>query len=160
MSKTVSISPFILSPKSNKRHKQCSSDINDNTSINIIQTDNLSGNFAPNEKEINQIKAEFKQYSQDYGLFINELNFWKKILDKRFETFIKNIKDFMNNDDFKFVEDFDSESSSFNEFLRLKNIYYNIFEKTKNVNEVLYKPFLNVLDFSQVKRLLNELTYI
>ena len=157
MSKTVSISPFILSPKSNKRHKQCSSDINDNTSINIIQTDKLSGNFAPNEKEINQIKAEFKQYSQDYGLFINELNFWKKILDKRFETFIKNIKDFMNNDDFKFAEDFDSESSSFNEFLRLKNIYYNIFEKTKNVNEVLYKPFLNVLDFSQVKRLLNEL---
>ena len=88
MSKTTSISPFVLSPKYIKKHKKCSSDVNENSSNNsIMLSENQYDNFVPNTKEINLLKSEINQYSRDYSLLISELNFWKKIIDKKVGTF-------------------------------------------------------------------------
>jgi len=158
MSKTTSISPFILSPKYIKKHKKCSSDVNENSSNNsIMLSENQYDNFVPNTKEINLLKSEINQYSRDYSLLISELNFWKKIIDKKVGTFLKNIQDFMENDEIKFVTNFSSENANFNDFLKFKKIYYNTFQKIPLDNNNLCKPFMNVHDFSLSKSILNEL---
>ena len=158
MSKTTSISPFILSPQYIKKHNKCSSDINENSSNkSILLSENQYDNFVPNEKEINLLKNEINQYSRDYSLLISELNFWKKIFDKKVGTFLKNIQDFMENDDIKFVANFRSENANFNDFLKFKKIYYNTFQKISSENNNLSKPFMNVHDFSLSKSILNEL---
>ena len=158
MSKTTSISPFVLSPKYIKKHQKCSSDINDNSLNNsIMLTQNQYDNFVPNETEINLLKNEVNQYTRDYSLLISELNFWKKILDKKVGTFLKNIQDFMGNEDIKFVENFNSENANFNDFLKFKKIYYNTFHKAPKENNNLSKPFFNAHDFSLSKSVLNEL---
>ena len=81
------ISPFTLSPKFNKRHKKCSSDINENYSNKIDLLENVHKKYALKEEEIISLKNEFNKYSHDYGLLISELNFWKKILDKKYVNF-------------------------------------------------------------------------
>lgn len=116
MSKTVSISPFVLTPKIIRKHKKCSSAISENPPNNILKMEHLYDNFVPNKEEINQLKNEFNQYIHDYGLLISELNFWKKNLDKKFGTFLKNIQELIGNDDIKFVNNFNSECACFNDF--------------------------------------------
>ena len=144
------ISPFTLSPKFNKRHKKCSSDINENYSNKIDLLENVHKKYALKEEEIISLKNEFNKYSHDYGLLISELNFWKKILDKKICEFLKNIQDFMNNELFKFVQNFNHEKADFNDCIKFKKIFNETFR-------TIYKPFMNSNDFSLSKSLLNEL---
>ena len=144
MNKILSISPFSFSPK---YHKHLFSDIN----YNQLDTFDLS------EKEINSLKAKMKKYSYDYGILISEMDFWKKILDKKFTSFIKNIQSFINNDDIKFVDNFNSKNAEFDDIIKFKKIYSNTLANQKNSNDKVYNPFLYENNFSLSKDISNLL---
>ena len=150
MNKSLSISSFSLSPNVIKKHKRFSSDINENPG-------NQYTNFIINEKIINLLKEEIMKYSKDYNLLISELNFWKKIFDKKILTFLNNIQGFLHFIDIKFVENFDSKFADTKDFLKLKSIYSYIFHGISNINKKIDMPFLNNKDFSLSKNILNEL---
>ena len=46
-----------------------------------------SKDFKPSSKEIHTLKKTIEKYLHDYNLLINELNFWKKVLDKKISYF-------------------------------------------------------------------------
>ena len=150
MNKSKTISPFTLSPIFNKKHKKCSSDINDNSTNIINLLENVHDNFVLNEEEINSLKNEFNKYSRDYSLLVSELNFWKKIFDKKIYEFLKNIQDFMCNELFKFIRNFSYDKANFNDCVKFKKIFNETFGN-KN------RPFMNERDFSLSKSILNEL---
>ena len=152
MNKTLSISPFSLSPNISKNHKRFSSYLNQKSS-NTLEYDP----HFPSEKEINSLKEKIKKYLYDYGLLISELNFWKKILDKKLTSFLKNIQNFIDNDDIKFVENYNRNNSDYKDNVRMKKIYDDIFVRNEKNNKNIYKPLFNDEDFSLSKNILNEL---
>ena len=152
MNKTLSISPFSLSPNISKNHKRFSSYLNQKSS-NTLEYDP----HFPSEKEINSLKEKIKKYLYDYGLLISELNFWKKILDKKLTSFFKNIQNFIDNDDIKFVENYNRNNSDYKDNVRMKKIYDDIFVRNEKNNKNIYKPLFNDEDFSLSKNILNEL---
>ena len=152
MSKILSISPFSLSPKYIKTHKRFSSDINEKTSNKL----NCNTQF-PNETEINLLKEKIKKYLNDYDLLVSELNFWKKILDKKLTSFLKNVQNVIDNDDIKFVENYTINNSAYKDYIRIKNIYNDTFSKCENDNNKIYKSLFNVEDYSLSLNILNEL---
>ena len=152
MNKMLSISPFTLSPKYIKKHKRFSSDINEK-SFNKLDY----GTHFPNEIEINLMKENIKKYLYDYGLLISELNFWKKILDKKLASFLKNVQSFIDNDDIKFVENYTLNNSDYKDYIRIKQIYDDTFSKCENANKKNNKPLFNDEDYSFSRNILNEL---
>ena len=128
MNQILSISPFSLSPK---YHKLFSSEVNGN------QYDT----FDLSEKEINSLKEKMKKYSHDYNLLISEMDFWKKILDKKITSFKKNIQCFVDND-IKFVDNFNYKNAEFDDVIKFKKIYSNTFTNQANGNDKIYNLFL------------------
>ena len=143
MNQILSISPFSLSPK---YHKLFSSEVNGN------QYDT----FELSEKEINSLKEKMKKYSHDYNLLISEMDFWKKILDKKITSFKKNIQCFVDND-IKFVDNFNYKNAEFDDVIKFKKIYSNTFTNQANGNDKIYNLFLNEHSFSLSKDILNLL---
>ena len=152
MSKMLSISPFSLSPKYIKKHKRFSSDINEKTLYKL----DCDSHFL-NETEINLMKEKIKKYLYDYGLLISELNFWKKILDKKLASFLKNVQSFIDNDDIKFVENYTINNSDYKDYIRIKKIYDDTFSKCENTNKKNKKPLFNDEDYSLSRNILNEI---
>ena len=143
MNQILSISPFSLSPK---YQKLLSSDVNGNQ----LDTFDLS------EKEINSLKEKMKKYLYDYCLLISEIDFWKKILDKKITSFKMNIQSFIDND-IKFVDNFTYKNAEFDDVIKFKKIYSNSFTNQANGNDKVYNLFLNEHSFSISKDILNLL---
>ena len=132
---------------------------NENRNKSSVQFDNC----ALNEKEFNSLKTEINKLLHDYSSLISELNFWKKVLDKKIATFMKNIQSCIDND-FNFVNNFGQNAQNNNNCLKLKEIYCSLFRKDINDNDLkqnftkdIIKPFLNSHDFIYSKNILNEI---
>ena len=124
--------------------------------------------LIPTYKEIKILKSEFKKYFHDYKMLLNEILFWKKILDKIIDDFANNIQVFNSNDDINFVENFSIENnSSYYELMRFRKLFSIMISKketkinnrisTKQNDENINMPFYNNEDFYKSKSILNEL---
>ena len=123
--------------------------------------------LIPTDKEIKLLKNEFKKYFHDYKMLLNEILFWKKLLDKKIEDFTNNIQMITSNDDIQFVENFNSvNNSNYYELMRFRKMYSlimlkketdinnNIFTKQNDNN--INMPFYNRQDFLMSKNVLKE----
>ena len=121
--------------------------------------------FQPSEKEINLLKKTIKKYCHDYNLLLNEMTFWKKIIDKKLSFFLKNIRIFNSNDDIKFVDNFDIDNACFGDLVKFKKIYSCIIPSNDNKisfnnkvpHDLQRMPLYNSQDFLLSKSVLNEL---
>ena len=135
-----------------------------------------SKNYKPTQKEIELLKQTIKKYYHDYNLLIEEVNFWKKGLDKKISYFIQNIQNFNSNDDIKFVENFDKNNNKFYDSIKFRKIYSYVMQNNSNNefdlnNKIInsysqnddckqsYKPFYNEQDFILSKNILKELIF-
>ena len=126
--------------------------------------------FIPIEKEINLLKRQIKKNSHDYKMLINEIEFWKKLLDKKLANFTNYIQMFNSCDDIDFIENFDLNNSNFNDFIRFRKIYNAIISENETdiKNNILMKcvqnnyneiniPFYNNQDLLIAQNILKEL---
>ena len=127
--------------------------------------------FIPTEKEIHTLKKTIKKYFHDYKMLLNELNFWKKLLDKKIAGFIQNFKNISSYEDVNFVDNFDIDDINFYDSIKFRKIYNSIMPNNSNEvelnNKILKKcrqnnyneynniPFYNNQDFLISKNILN-----
>ena len=135
-----------------------------------------SKNYKPTQKEIDSLKQAIKKYCHDYNLLVDEVNFWKKGLDKKISYFIQNIQNFNSNDDIKFVDNFDINNTNFHESMKFRKIYSYLMPNNSNNgfdlnNKIInsycqndndkqsYMPFYNEQDFLLTQNILKELIF-
>ena len=131
-----------------------------------------SKDFKPSSKEIHTLKKTIEKYLHDYNLLINELNFWKKVLDKKISYFTQNIQSFNSNENIKFIDEFNPNYTCFYEAIKFRKIYSCIIPENSNEIEInnkvineygknhrgeYYKPFYNSQDFLLSENILKEL---
>ena len=133
-----------------------------------------SKNYKPTQKEIDSLKKTIKKYCHDYNLLLDEINFWKKGLDKKISYFIQNIQNFNSNKDINFVNNFDINKTNFYDSMKFRKIYSYIMPNNSNNeldlnNKIInsysqndnnkqgYVPFYNEQDFILTHNILKEL---
>ena len=135
-----------------------------------------SKNYKPTQKEIDSLKKTIKKYCHDYNLLIDEINFWKKGLDKKISYFLQNIQNINSNDDINFVDNFDIKNTNFYDSMKFRKIYSYIMPNNSNNeldsnNKIIssysqndnykqnYMPFYNEQDFLLTQNILKELIF-
>ena len=127
--------------------------------------------FIPNEKEIGALKKTIYKYYHDYQLILNEIVFWKNLLEEKIACFKNNFRAYIANDNIiNFIDNYNRSNTCFSEAVKFRKIFSAIMPKNEtdmnnkilsklrqNINNKSYNPFYNVDNFQLAQNVIREI---